>query len=391
MTISNEIDRLKKAGLLRRTHLLTPADRPGWVIYQGRRLMDLCSNDYLNLSRHPDLIDASCRASHTEGCSARASRLMSGTLKAHERLETAVAQLKNSEAALVIGSGYLANTGIIPALCSRHDAIFSDRLNHASIMDGIQLSRARLFRYRHRDPGHLRQLLETHRQDYQNALIISESIFSMDGDMADIPELIRLKRQYSAMLLIDDAHATGIFGKHGEGAVERGVAKEVDVITGTFGKALGSYGAYAAVSQEMKELLVNRCRTFIFSTALPPSVIEASLAAIGIVSRDNRQRQYLLNMSDQFRQLLREETGISTQSISQIIPITVGSNRAALELQKLLMDAGFFTKAIRPPTVPQNSARIRISLTTAHHMDDLRKLVSVTKEFIIKNGGHQAA
>ncbi len=390
MTISKEIERLEKAGLLRRTHLLTPADKPGWVIYQGRRLMDLCSNDYLCLSHHPDLIDASRKASRTGGCSARASRLMSGTLKVHERLETAVARLKNSEAALVIGSGYLANTGIIPALCSRHDAIFSDRLNHASIMDGIQLSRARLFRYRHRDTEHLEQLLETHRQDYFNALIISESIFSMDGDMADIPALIHLKRQHSAMLLIDDAHATGIFGKYGEGAVERGVAKEVDVITGTFGKALGSYGAYAAVSQEMKELLVNRCRTFIFSTALPPSITEASLSAIRIITKDDRPRQYLLDLSSRFRQLLREETGISTHSISQIVPITVGSNRAALELQKLLMDAGFFTKAIRPPTVPQNTARIRISLTTAHNIDDLRRLVSVTKEFIIKNSCHQA-
>jgi 8-amino-7-oxononanoate synthase len=382
--IDTELAKLEKSDLRRHTDLIEPDDRPGHVIYQGKRLMDLCSNDYLGLSHHPALIQASRRAASTGGCSATASRLMSGTRGFHERLERLVAELKNTEAALLLGSGYLANTGIIPALCGRHDAVFSDRLNHASIMDGIMLSRAALFRYRHNDFEHLEELLKMHRPSCRRALIVSESLFSMDGDMADIPKLVELKDSYDAMLLIDDAHATGVFGSHGEGAAERHLARHIDVITGTFGKALGSYGAYAAVSRSMKEFLVNRCRTFIFSTGLPPSVTAASIAAVEAVMQDNTRRKYLLELSSAFRKMLELQTGISTCSRSQIVPVMVGSNRLAVELQKELMHAGFFTKAIRPPTVPAGTARVRISLTADHTMQALAELAGTIRAFLNK-------
>lgn len=380
--IDTELSKMDQAGLRRHTDLLEPASEPGYVMYRGRRLMDLCSNDYLGLSRSPELIEAACRAARKAGCSARASRLMSGTLKSHERLERLVAELKNTEAAMLLGSGYLANTGIIPALCTRHDALFSDRLNHASIMDGILLSRAALFRYRHNDLAHLQELLARHRSNFQKALIISESLFSMDGDLADIPALIELKEKYNAMLLIDDAHATGVFGSMGEGAVERHLAPHVDVITGTFGKALGSYGAYAAISHRMKEFLINRCRTFIFSTGLPPAVTEASTAALEHTGRDSSRREYLLELSARFRHILEEKTGVATCSQSQIVPVMVGSNRLALKLQEVLIDAGFFTKAIRPPSVPSGTARVRISITADHKWEALSRLADITGTFL---------
>lgn len=384
MFINRELSQLKDANLFRQTMVLDPAE-PGYVIFKGKLLVDLCSNDYLGLSRHPALIEASCRAAVDFGCGARASRLMSGTQKSHERLENAVALLKNSESAMIFGSGYLANAGIIPALCSRHDAVFSDRLNHASIMDGILLSRARLFRYRHNDLCHLEELLNEHRKKFRRAMIITESLFSMDGDIADIAGLIRCRDEHEAMLFIDEAHATGVFGQHGEGIVNHTQAKNIDVITGTFGKALGGYGAYAAISSLMKQYLVNRCRTFIFSTALPATVTEAALAAIEIVRTNSRPGEYLLDLSNKFRKRLMQETGISTCSQSQIIPVPAGSNQRALELQARLMRNGFFCRAIRPPTVPEGTARLRLSLTADHRLEQLEKFVKVTAEFIKNN------
>ena len=381
MFINEEILKLNDAGLLRQTMMLDP-DEPGYVIFKGKRLLDLCSNDYLGLSRHSALIEASCRAAAGYGCGARASRLMSGTQKPHERLEGAVASLKNSESAMIFGSGYLANTGIIPALCSRHDAVFSDRLNHASIMDGILLSRARLFRYRHNDIDHLEELLNEHRKKFRRALIITESLFSMDGDMADIAGLIRCRDEHEAMLFIDEAHATGVFGQHGEGIVSHVQTRKVDVITGTFGKAFGSYGAYAAISSRMKQYLVNKCRTFIFSTALPATVTEAALAAIEITRQNSRRRKYLLDLSAGFRKILIRETGISISSRSQIIPVPAGSNRRALELQVRLMQNGFFCRAIRPPTVPEGTARLRLSLTSDHRLEQLEKFINITADFL---------
>lgn len=380
MFIREEISKLKDADLFRQTMMLSPAE-PGYVIYQGKRLLDLCSNDYLGLSRHPALVEACCRAAAGYGCGARASRLMSGTQEPHECLERAVAALKNSEAAMIFGSGYLANIGIIPALCGRHDVIFSDRLNHASIMDGILLSRARLFRYRHNDLRHLEKLLHEHRKNFRRALIITESLFSMDGDMANIAGLISYRDRHDTMLLIDEAHATGVFGQHGEGVINHGQAKKIDVITGTFGKALGVYGAYAAISSIMRQYLVNRCRTFIFSTALPATVTEAAIAAIKLAGQNSRPRKYLLDLSDKFRKRLVQETGISTCSRSQIIPVPAGSSRRALELQDRLVREGFFCRAVRPPTVPEGTARLRLSLTADHRLEQLEKLVKITANF----------
>jgi len=300
---------------------------------------------------------------------------MSGDLELHHGLEAAVATLKGTEAALLFGSGYLANTGIIGSAFDRSDAVFADRFCHASMVDGIRLSRARFFRFRHNDLEHLEDLLRRYRSRCRKALIAVESLYSMEGDAAPLDALIWLRRRYGAMLLVDEAHATGLFGRGGEGLVERGHAEEVDFMVGTFGKALGSYGAFAAISGQMKRFLVNRARTFIFSTALPPSVAGASLAAVRLVHEEPDRRSRVHHLAAFLRAGLSRRIGLTIRSQSQIVPVNVGENRQTLRLQESLGRAGFFVRAVRPPTVPEGMSRIRLSVTAYHDEETLAQLV----------------
>jgi 8-amino-7-oxononanoate synthase len=393
--IDSELRFQNEAGLLRSLFPLEGSQR-GVIKTEGKTLVDFSSNDYLGIADHPALIEGAKKAIEKWGAGARASRLMSGDLEIHHRLESAIAALKGKEAGLLFGSGYLANTGIIPALCGRDDVIYSDRLNHASIVDGILLSRARFFRFRHNDLNHLEDLLKGHRSKYRRALIVVESVYSMDGDQVPISGLLELRGRYGAMLMIDEAHATGVFGAKGEGIISQTGADAVDVILGTFGKALGGYGAFVAVSNRMRQFLLNRARTFIFSTALPPAVIGANLAAVKLLEEEPERRSIGANLAavklleeeperrsrvcelaSELRQALREDLGLNTPSESQIVPVMVGDSQSALNLAESLQDAGFFVKAIRPPTVPEGTARIRLSVTANHSLQDVRQLLEV--------------
>lgn len=334
--------------------------------------MDFSSNDYLALSEHPDLIAASRQCLEDFGAGAGAARLMSGDLELFHTLEIEVAKLKGREAALVFGSGYLANVGVIPALVGRDDVIFCDRLNHASIYDGCRLAGSRLVRFRHNDMDHLEDLLKT-RRGTGEALIVVESVYSMDGDMAPLRDLVALKNRYDCLLMVDEAHATGLYGDNGGGLVQaEGLALEVDVALGTFGKALGSYGAFVAGSRDLVDLLVNRARSFIYSTALPPAVAGASLAAVRLVREQPGLRADLQRKVALFKGALHDQGITADLGPSQIIPLMVGESGRAMELAAALGRRGIFATAVRPPTVPQGTARLRFSVTRHQSEDVLR-------------------
>ncbi|MEA1867931.1 MAG: 8-amino-7-oxononanoate synthase [Thermodesulfobacteriota bacterium] len=377
--IDSELRLQNEAGLLRSLFSLEGSQR-GVIKTQRKTFVDFSSNDYLGLADHPSLIEGAKKAMEKWGTGARASRLMSGDLEIHHRLESAIAALKGKEAGLLFGSGYLANTGIIPALCGRNDVIYSDRLNHASIVDGVLLSRARFYRFRHNDLNHLEDLLKSHRSKYRKAMIVVESVYSMDGDQAPVSGLLELRGRYGAMLMIDEAHAIGVFGAKGEGIISQTGADAVDVILGTFGKALGGYGAFVAVSNRMKQFLLNRARTFIFSTALPPAVIGANLAAVKLLDEEPERRTRVCESASELRRALKEDMGLNTPSESQIVPVMVGDSKSALSLAASLQDAGFFVKAIRPPTVPKGQARIRLSITANHSAGDVRQLLEALSD-----------
>ncbi|MEN8142984.1 MAG: 8-amino-7-oxononanoate synthase, partial [Thermodesulfobacteriota bacterium] len=329
----------------------------------GSFLTDFSSNDYLAFSIHPALLAAGKEALARYGSGAGAARLMSGDLQLFHGLEEQTAGLKNREAALLFGSGYLANIGVIPALVGRGDVIFSDRLNHASIYDGCRLSGARLVRFRHNDLEHLRSCLEKERGTGR-ALIVVESIYSMDGDLCPLREIAALKDKYSCLLMVDEAHATGVFGANGGGVIQaEGLEQEVDVVMGTYGKALGSYGAYVAGSRLLKEYLINRARSFIYATGLPPAVAACSLAAVRLVGKEPDTRRQLLENSAFFKQCLQQEGLVGEPGISQIVPVMVGESRQAMAMAAELRDAGLFVTAVRPPTVPEGTARLRFSVT----------------------------
>ncbi|MHB1014183.1 MAG: 8-amino-7-oxononanoate synthase [Desulfurivibrionaceae bacterium] len=347
-----------------------------------RELLDFSSNDYLALAEHPALIAAAQQALRRFGTGSGASRLMSGDLVIHHELEDAVARLKGKEAALTFGSGYMANTGIIPALMGRHDLVFSDRLNHASIHDGCRLSGARLIRFHHNDLNHLEDLLKK-KQGATTPLIVVESIYSMDGDRCPLRELVELKERFGCLLMVDEAHATGVFGENGGGvSEEEGVSGAVDLAMGTFGKGLGSYGAYVAGNRELIDYLLNRTRSFIFSTALPPSVAAASLAAVGLIRQEPNLRHELHEKIGYFKTLLRTGGYTADLGPSQIIPILIGESKAALNKAHLLRQQGIFATAIRPPTVPNGTARLRFSITSHHSTADLAQAAKALLEIM---------
>lgn len=374
MTISihEELERIRRSGLYRSTRSIS-GKQAARVRMDGRDMLLLCSNNYLGLADHPALIEASIRATERLGTSSAASRLVSGTMDLHEQLETEVASFKKSEAALVFNGGYAANTGIIAALAGRGDVIFSDRLNHASIIDGALLSGARLIRYPHNDHAALALLLNKHRGNGR-ALIVTDGVFSMDGDIAPLTELADLKKQFSAYLMVDDAHGSGVLGDQGRGTAELlHVADEIDIKMGTFGKAMGSFGAYAAVTVEMRELLINRARSFIFSTSLPPSVLAASQAAIKVVrsAEGKGLREQLHANAAHFRSLLSKAGFTLPAGTTQIIPIMTGGAQTTMRFSELLLEEGIFAQGIRPPTVPAGSCRLRCTVMSTHSSQDL--------------------
>lgn len=372
----------QEQGLLRKLRPATSRQN-GKINFGGRQYFDFSSNDYLGLSGHAELKKAALEAIDKSGVGACASRLLSGDAEIFHQLEEAIAAFKGKEAALVFNSGYQANVGIISALFTKEDCIFCDRLNHASIIDGILLSQAKFFRFRHNDCQHLELLLKKERNKFKNALIVTESIFSMDGDRASLKELVKLKEKFNCQIMVDEAHATGIFGQNGSGLVEEeGLSDSIDLIMGTFSKALAGFGAYLATSKTTVDYLVNTCRSFIYSTALPPSVIASNLASLKLIKDEPQRRKTLLSMAEMLREKL-EAKGFCIKGASQIIPVILGDNLRALEFAKKIQEKGYWVMPVRPPTVPVGQARLRISLSYCHEQETLNKLIEVISEIRI--------
>ncbi|MFP4316950.1 MAG: 8-amino-7-oxononanoate synthase [Desulfovibrionales bacterium] len=361
----NSIVRPEREALRVRNTLraIPPVDQGAdlYLLHEGRTVLNLASNNYLGLAGTPALREGAAAALDAWGTSSGASRLITGNFALYDQLEASLAAFKEQEAALVVGSGFAANLSIFSALADRSTLVFSDRLNHASIIDGIRVSGARHVRYRHNDLDHLQRLLHTHRE-HPRKILVTDTVFSMDGDTADLRALCELCEQYKVFTVVDEAHATGIYGQGRGMAFAQGVSRRIVLHMGTFSKAFGSYGGYIAGPREVIDLITSRGRAFVFSTALPPAVIGASFAALEEVARDHSRSERLVHISQRLRKTLHS-LGLDTcGSTTHIIPVLIGENQAALQAQKLLLDRGIFVAAVRPPTVPQGTARLRISL-----------------------------
>ena len=373
--IADRLEELREAGLYRRLRLVSGPQGPR-VLLDGHEVLLLCSNNYLGLADHPSVRRAAAEAAMRWGTGAGASRLISGTMTLHRRLEERLADFHRTESALLFGSGYLANIGAITALTRAGEVVFSDELNHASIVDGCRLSRAESFVYRHRDPEHLAWGLG--RAEGRGSLIITDGVFSMDGDVAPIAELVELARRYDCRLMVDEAHATGAIGPDGDGAVaESGLGEEVDVIVGTLGKALGSYGAYVCAGREITELLINAARPFIFSTALPPPAVAAAIASLKLIGARPERIDRLRRNGDMMRRELAAYGLDAGESRTQIVPVIVGDADDAVELCERALERGVFAQAIRPPTVPEGTSRLRISVMASHRAAELRHAAKI--------------
>jgi glycine C-acetyltransferase len=390
--VAERLEELRDRGLHRRLRLVSGPQGPR-VTLDGRQVLLLCSNDYLGLANHPRVRGAAAEAAMHWGAGAGASRLISGNMQPHSRLEKRLAAFKGYESALLFGSGYLANTGTIAALAGRGEVVFSDELNHASIIDGCRLSRAETFIYRHADLEHLAWGLRE--AGTRASLIVTDGLFSMDGDVAPLDGLLRLARQHACRLMVDEAHATGALGPGGRGSVAAaGLSGEVDVVMGTLGKALGSYGAYVCASRELTEYLLNTARSFVFSTAPPPPVAAASLAALELLESHPDRVERLAANAATLRSALAAE-GLSVgNSDTQIVPVAVGDARRTMELSERVLERGVFAQGIRPPTVPDGISRLRFTVMSTHRGGELEhaaKLVgAAARELGISAGSANA-
>jgi len=371
-----ELRQLDERSLLRRLATHTGPQQAELTI-DGHTYVNFGSNDYLGLAADPRLAAAATLAIAAEGTGAGASPLVTGHGSAHESLEQRIAAFEGTEAALVFSSGYAANIGTITALAERGDAIYSDSKNHASMIDGCRLSRAAVHVYSHCDANSLAERLAATATQYRRRMILTESVFSMDGDLAPLVELAELAERFDCMLVVDEAHATGIFGARGRGVCEQlGIEDRVHVRIGTLSKALGSAGGFVSGSRKLIEWLVNRARPYVFSTALPPATCAAAAAALEIVEREPQSRERLLAQAERLRSRLREIGPTVGASASQIIPLMVGNPERALALSARLRAAGLLVPAIRPPSVPPGESLLRISLSAAHDESHFERLIT---------------
>ena len=377
--LQQRLDELDAQGLRRRMRVVESAQGPH-VVIDGRSVLLLCSNDYLGLADHPRVRAAACDAALHWGTGSGASRLVSGTMTVHRQLEERLAAFKATESALLFGSGYLANVGVISALAERGGVVFSDALNHASIVDGCRLARAETFVYDHCDVEHLAWGLS--RAGDRSSLIVTDGVFSMDGDIAPLAEIVELAARHRARVVVDDAHGTGTIGPGGRGAVAAaGVEGHVDVVLGTLGKALGSYGAFAACSATMAEFLVNRARTLIFSTALPPPAVAAAHAALELVEAEP---DHVLRLQRNAA-VLRGALGVDGET--PIVPLVVGDPERAVAACEAALAGGVFAQAIRPPTVPDGTSRLRLTVMATHCETDLVRAADVLKRAMYPQRG----
>ena len=373
--LESDLQRLDELSL--RRSIVTPeTGQEPHVFLQGRQYTLFTSNNYLGLSTHSEVIEASIEATRTYGTSVSSSRLLCGSTPLHEELEARLAALKSREACLLFSSGYLANLGLMTAFLDSDDVIFSDRLNHSSIIDGSRLSAAKVAVYDHCDPNHVEALLRE--TPARRRLIVSESVFSMDGDLAPVPELLELAERFGALLVLDEAHATGLLGEDGAGVLSLfGITDGPIVVVGTLSKALGSIGGFVAADQTLISVLVNRARSFIFNTALHPGGVAAALAAINLLETEPWRREQALSLARALRDgLLRREFPPSN-SVTQIVPLMIGDAEAALALDSRFREAGVLARAIRPPTVPEGTSRIRFCVMATHEEEDINHVLGL--------------
>jgi 8-amino-7-oxononanoate synthase len=384
--IEQRLARLAELGRERHTRLVDGPQGPQ-VVLDGRQVMLLCSNNYLGLAAHPRVREAAAAAALSEGAGAGASRLISGTMSVHRELERSLAEFEGTQACLLFGSGYLANMGVIGALAGRGDVVFSDELNHASIVDGCRLSRAEIVVYRHLDLEHLQSALQAHRSPAARKLIVTDSVFSMDGDLAPLSELVEIAKRNHARIVVDEAHAIGALGPGGRGAVAAaGLQREVDAIVGTLGKALGSYGAYVCASKQMERYLLNVARQLIFSTAPPPPAIAAAQAALDLLQSEPQLIEDLRAAARCLRGALRAEGFAVQEGEMHIVPLLVGDERAAVDVCEAAIERGVFAQAIRPPTVPPGTSRLRLAAMAPHTQEQMASAAISLREAVRQVG-----
>ncbi|MDV2495196.1 MAG: 8-amino-7-oxononanoate synthase [bacterium] len=353
-----------------------------WVV-DGRPVIHLSSNDYLGLARHPAVVEAAGEALRRWGASASSARLIAGNLEPHRSLEEALAAFEGTEAALLYSTGYMANVGVVSAIVGQGDAVYSDALSHASLIDGCRLSGAELRTYPHADVDALEAMLAEDEASgkFRRRLIVTDGLFSMDGDVAPLAELAALKERFGCWMLVDEAHATGVLGEGGRGSIEQcGLSGRVEFIVGTLGKSLGSFGAYVAAERDAIEYLLNRSRSFIFTTALAPPVVAAAHAALEVLESEPERRERLWDnvrrMAGGLEALGAETLGTTTQ----IFPLLVGGDAETMALSDALLEAGLFAQGIRPPTVPKGTARLRLTVTATLEADEIGRALDILGE-----------
>jgi 8-amino-7-oxononanoate synthase len=373
-------------GTHRRMRVVEGAQGPRMIV-DGQEALLFAGSNYLDLAHHPEVVEASVRAARELGCASGGSRLITGNLDVHEALESELADFLGRETALAFNTGYMANLGVIPALAGEGDLIVSDALNHASIVDGCRLSRADVRVFSHGHVEELDALLTKTRGRYRRILLVVDGVYSMDGDVAPLPALCGLARREGALVLLDDAHGTGTLGKAGRGSAELlGVEDEVDVVLGTLGKSLGSFGAFVAGGAVLRELLVNVARSFIFSCALAPPQVEASRAALRVLVREPWRRERLQANAARLRRQLAER-GVDTHpSVTHILPVIVGDNAATMSVCEGLLTRGFYAQGIRHPTVPEGTARLRLTPMATHTDEEIDALAHAVTEELARHG-----
>lgn len=342
----------------------------------GKQYLNFSSNDYLNLSRHPVLKERSFQYLEIFGASSSSSRLVTGSLQIHRNLEEKLASLYQKEGALLFSTGFQANSTILPAITAKGDVLIADQLCHNSILTGCLASKADFYRFRHNDLNHLETFLKRKSKESLSQIwVVTESLFSMDGDLSPLDDIIRLIKKYGAKLYVDDAHAFGVYGQNGLGYGEN--YEEIDLLVSTFGKAGGSFGAFVASSELIIDALINYCNGFIYSTAPPPSIVGSIEAALELIPEMKKERQHLTDLSNFFHQKLKEYNFETSDKPSHILPVIESDDEGVLEKSKSLKESGMIVTAIRPPTVPENRSRFRISLTAAHQKSDCEKLLNL--------------
>ena len=376
-----------KSKSLYRQRLTLDSPQDTHVIIDGQQLISFCSNDYLGLANHPAVIDAFKQGAQQYGVGSGASHLVSGHSHAHHELEAALAAFVGHPRALLFSSGYMANLAVQTTLAARHDVIYQDRLNHASLIDAAQLSKASLQRYAHLDSVALtKRLDDSEISDDKNSLIVSDGVFSMDGDIAPLPELVSIAKRHRSLLIIDDAHGIGVLGKNGRGSLEHFNINHSDeiILVGTLGKAFGTFGAFVAASEDIIETLIQKGRSYIYTTALPPAVACATLASLKIIQQDNARREKLAELIVYFKTSAAQIQLPLMPSTTAIQPLLIGDAAQALSMSQALREQGFLIAAIRPPTVAEGSARLRITLSANHCHEDIDVLLVALSKFIVR-------